>query len=454
MKEVSLIFDIGKTNKKCFLFDEDYQEVYKDYQIFSEIKDEDGHPADDLPAIEKWIKNSCKKLLHSKKYKISAINFSTYGATMVHLDKKGKPLTPLYNYTKSFPENILKPFYKKYGSELKIAGETASPVSGMLNAGLQLFWIKKTQPAIYKKIKWSLHFPQYLSCLFTGIPLSEFTSIGCHTSLWDYQKKDYHDWVYEEKINKKLPPIVPTATSINTEYIGKKIKVGVGIHDSSAALLPYLRADRKPFLLVSTGTWSISLNPFSRKILDGKDLKNDCLHYMRIEGQPVKAARLFLGKEYGVQVKKLELFFAKKDKAHQKIKFDKTIFRKLQFKFKNKFRFSHLHLPREQPEKTDYSQFKNFSEAVHQLMMELMELQAVAVKRAMGKTKIKKIYIDGGFADNDIFVKLMVHYFSDKKIRTTHSPLGSALGTAMVISDQEVSKGFLRKNYAMKKASV
>ncbi len=451
MKKVQLIYDIGKTNKKCFLFDENYQEVYKDYRIFPEIKDEDGHPCDDLVAIENWIKNIFQKLLRSKKHEIKTINFSTYGATMVHLDKNGKPLTPLYNYTKPLPENILKPFYKKYGNELKIASETASPPSGMLNAGFQLYWIKKTQPGIFKKIKWSLYFPQYLSHLFTGVPLTEFTSIGCHTSLWDYKKGDYHDWVYAERIDEKLPPTVPTTTSINMDYGENKLKIGVGIHDSSAALLPYIRADSRPFLLVSTGTWSISLNPFSKEILSEEDLKNGCLNYMRIDGKPVKAARLFLGKEYQEQVKKMQLFFKKKKGAHKKIKFDEAVLKKLKNNFKNKFFFEHIHIKREQPDKNDYSQFKNFKEAFHQLMMELMELQIVAAKKAIGKTDIKKIYIDGGFADNDIFVKLMSHYFPDKKIRTTRSPLGSALGAAMVISDQEISKKFLKKNYAMKK---
>ena len=59
----------------------------------------------------------------------------------------------------------------------------------MLNSGLQLYWLKKTKPEVFKKIKYSLHLPQYLSYIFTGIPLSEYTSIGCHTALWDYEKK-------------------------------------------------------------------------------------------------------------------------------------------------------------------------------------------------------------------------------------------------------------------------
>ena len=91
--------------------------------------------------------------------------------------------------------------------------------------------------------------PQYLSYVFTGIPVSEFTSIGCHTVLWDYEKKDYHKWVYKEGIDLKLPPIVSTETSMNINYNGKQLKIGVGIHDSSSALLPYLRSVKKKFLL-------------------------------------------------------------------------------------------------------------------------------------------------------------------------------------------------------------
>lgn len=43
---------------------------------------------------------------------------------------------------------------------------------------------------------------------------------------------------------------------------GKEIKTGVGIHDSSASLVPYLQNSVDDFILVSTGTWCISMNPF------------------------------------------------------------------------------------------------------------------------------------------------------------------------------------------------
>ena len=67
---------------------------------------------------------------------------------------------------------VVDEFYKKYGPELEFTRTTGSPKSGLLNSGMQLYWIKKTKPEIFKKIKYSMHLPQYLSYVFTGIPIS------------------------------------------------------------------------------------------------------------------------------------------------------------------------------------------------------------------------------------------------------------------------------------------
>ncbi|GJM34576.1 MAG: carbohydrate kinase [Saprospiraceae bacterium] len=448
----TLIFDIGKTNKKAFLFDKNYQEVIKVYSRFEEQQDEDGFPCDDLPAIQKWIINTVQNILQEGKYKVIAINFSTYGASFVHLDKNGKVLTPLYNYLKPIPAEIITSFYEKYGDEMKIARETASPVlDGLLNSGLQLYWLKYSQPKVFEQIRWSLHFPQYLSYLLTGIPVSEYTSIGCHTMLWDFKKSDYHRWVYEEGIDQILPPIVDTSTSINCRLWGESIKIGVGIHDSSAALLPYIRAEQKPFILISTGTWSISLNAFNQALLTDQELENDCLNFMRMDGLPVKAARLFLGQEYKVQAKELEAFFNTKKEAHQGVRFDELLYQKVSNDEGHYFSFQYLKTPWKHPAVSQLTSFESFEAAYHQLMWELVTLQVAAANLAIGQTVVKKLYIDGGFADNEVFAQLLARYFKDLKLRTTQSPLGSALGAVMVISEKELHKKFLKKNYALKK---
>jgi len=450
MVKVNAVFDIGKTNKKFFLFDDNYNEVHREYVNLPLTVDEDGYETEDLEALRGWIKDTFDAILESTEFDVKTLNFSSYGASLVHLDYKGKALTPLYNYTKEFPEEVTKAFAEKHGDLLTIAAQTASPQSGMLNSGMQLFWIKHTKPEIFAKIKYSLHLPQYLSFLFTGIPASEYTSIGCHTSLWDYDAEDYHAWVYAEGIDRILPPIVPTSASINTSYKDKKIKIGVGIHDSSSALLPYILSKKKPFLLLSTGTWSIALNPYNSESLSVKDIENNCLNYLRIDGRRVKASRFFMGNEYRLQVEKLTDYYKKEYGYHREVQFNQDIYLKLIEKPKVYFKFEGISLQR-LPHETELEPFVTFEEAYHQLMIELMELQIDTISNAIGNSDIKTIYIDGGFTDNDVFMKLMSHHFSNFKVLSTQSPLGSALGAAMVISDKQVTSKFLKENYRMKK---
>ena len=449
--KTTLIFDIGKTNKKLFLFDRNFKEVHQEQIRFDESTDEDGYPCDDLSTIAEWIRSRFHHFLRDKNLRIEALNFSTYGASLVHLDHSGKPLTPLYNYTKPMPEGVLTPFYARYGEEQALARATASPASGMLNAGFQLYWLKQQRPEVFSQIRYSLHFPQYLSYLFSGIPLSEYTSIGCHTSLWDYAKGDYHDWVFAEGLNRLLPPLAPVNLSVNRVYQGKNLRVGTGIHDSSAALLPYLYAERQPFLLLSTGTWSISLNPFSEAPITEDDLHHHCLNYMRPDGKPVRASRLFLGKEYETQVAALCRHFGKEEGYHQKIRFDERLYRQQKDSTARMFQFTHLPVAQIQPSTSQLAAFESFEAAFHRLMIELMDEQLRSAQRAIGDTPVKKIYVDGGFADNEVYVNLAAQLFRPYKLRSTHLPQGSALGAALAVSGKPVQTDLLKKQYAMKK---
>lgn len=447
-QKVTAVFDIGKTNKKFFLFDEAYNQVFKSYCSIPEIEDEDGFPTENLTALEAWIQTSFEHTIKSSEYEISSINFSSYGASLVHLDEHGKPLTPLYNYLKPVPEDILEEFYSAHGSRESLERSTGSPITGdLLNSGLQLYWLKKANRQLFSKIKWSLHLPQYLSYKFSGEVCSEYTSIGCHTLLWDYRKDDYHDWVYYESIDKILPPNVDAKHTLQRKIHGQPIQVGTGIHDSSSALLPYLLTDSKPFLLLSTGTWSIALNAFANKVSHDEGSAGEDLFYMRIDGKPVKASRYFLGDTYNKLVNQLSEHFGKSKTFHKQIKFDAALFLRLKQQ-----ELSHIIVEHNMDVITasTLDSFSSFEEAYHQLMIELVSLQTEAIKRAIGSTVIERMYIDGGFVDNDIFIKLIAIQFPELKVCTTQSPLGSALGAAMVLDQQQLPENFLTKHYKMK----
>ena len=87
--------------------------------------------------------------------------------------------------------------------------------------------------------------------------------------------------------------------------------VGAGLHDSSAALIPYFASFKEPFILLSTGTWCISLNPFNQSPLTDNELSTGLPLLFSYEGKPVKASRLFAGYQHEQQVKRLALHFNK-----------------------------------------------------------------------------------------------------------------------------------------------
>ncbi|WP_315824884.1 FGGY family carbohydrate kinase [Paraflavitalea speifideaquila] len=161
MNSISIIaiFDIGKTNKKLFLFDEEYNMLLERSTPFAEIKDEDGDPCEDIQALTQWVKRSLQEILAMREFDLKAVNFSTYGASFVHIDAEGRPVTPLYNYLKPYPASLQEKLYQLYGGEITFSIHTASPALGHLNSGLQLYWLKHERPGLFEKIRYALHLP-------------------------------------------------------------------------------------------------------------------------------------------------------------------------------------------------------------------------------------------------------------------------------------------------------
>lgn len=437
-KPVIAIFDIGKTNKKFFLFDEDLNEINEEYVKFPTITDDDGDECDDLEKITRWAKDTVEALCKHPAYEIKALNFSTYGASFVSIDENGKPLTPIYNYLKDFPEDLHREFYEAY-PEATINLATASPTLGMLNSGLQLYWLKRKKPEIFEKVAYSLHLPQYISFLFSGEAVSEPTSIGCHTKLWDFPKKDYHEWVYKEGIAEKLPRQVPTTQSFERLICGKKVQVGVGIHDSSSALASYLIKINEPFILISTGTWSITLNPFPHEELSLEELQNDCLNFLSIHGQTVKASRFFLGYELDHQLEKLNAFFGKESKYYKDILPDEALVKRL-LDGETPGTFYPETIARTPLVKSifpenrwEISGFPDFETAYHQLVYGLARMQVASLMLAKGGSDTKKVYIDGGFVHNKVFIRFLTELLEGYELEFSDFPLGSAYGAALML---------------------
>lgn len=426
---VIAIIDVGKTNKKLLLFDEDYNIVYERSARFNETVDEDGDPCENLESLTHSVFDSLRDVAAREEFDIRAINFSAYGASFVYVDQNGKPLTPLYNYLKTYPESLKRKFYKDYGGEEGFAAATASPVLGSLNSGMQLYRLKYEKPDLFGRVRYALHLPQYLSYLLSGRPVSDITSIGCHTNLWDFAKQEYHAWVDREGIHQMLPPIVSYNDVTTIGFEGKLYKIGPGFHDSSAALIPYLVSFREPFALISSGTWCITLNPFNHLALTVDELKKDCLCYLNFRAEPVKASRLFSGHHHEEQVGRIAAYFNTDPVRYRNMLFNPELATGLHKEINAK------------PEQgnsfgaTDLSVFSSDEEAYHKLISELVMQQYHSTQLVIAGTPVKRIFVDGGFSKNDIYMNLLASVFPGMEIYATSIVQASALGAALAIHD-------------------
>ena len=433
--EVLLIFDVGKTHKKVLLFDRKLELVHQEETRFEEILDDEGHPCDDIQRMESWMTATLSHYLGSETYQLKGVNITTYGATLVYLDAAGKRLTPVYNYLKPLPDKVLDGFFEAYGGKDAFCRQTASPALGMLNAGLQILWLKRTRPEVFARARWILHLPQYLASLLHGQKVSEHTSIGCHTMLWDFDHMRYHDWLREEGI--ALPDPIPVSEAFPVARAGQSFEAGTGIHDSSASLAPYILSAREKFVLISTGTWCINMNPFNEEPLSSHELEKDCLCFLGVHGKPVKSSRFFLGRIHDANVEHIRLFFRLEPAAHLGLNPAREMIR-AHWKAGVRGQIFFLEgIPGDWVDHgVDLGQFASFEGAYVRLMTDLSRQVVDSIKLVLPKNDhTRHLYITGGFARNPVFRTILGLAFPDKQLFTSEVDNASALGAALMVAE-------------------
>ena len=407
----TLLFDVGKTHKKWSVTDTDGPLLDSDEQVFPEITDDDGFPCDDLAAMTHWLRDCYARLRYDPRWHITEVQFWAYGASFVHLGADGEPVAPLYNYLKIMPEALENRFYEMIGRDFRqsktaFAAATCSPAMGLLNSGLQLYFLKYAKPAIFQQIHTSLHLPQYLSYLLTGEKASDYTSLGCHTALWDFARRDYHGWVYREGLDRLLAPLAGGFV----ERDG--VRIGRGLHDSSATLLRY--AGRDNFLLISTGTWVINLNPFNDEPLTEEQLRRDCLCYLTPEGRQTKASRVFLGKEHAYQCGRIAAHFGLKSEFYSELSQNEGLPPGMQNAFVPACMHGTGPFPEQPAGEWDLSPYPSAKAAYGALLHGLMDLLKASID--LIDNSVPVFFVEGGFVQNRWFMALLRVYFPGKTI--------------------------------------
>ncbi len=67
------VFDIGKTNKKCLLFDQYYNIVHEIETRFAEVLDDDGDACENVNVLSDWLLSTWQELEKDDRFDILAV---------------------------------------------------------------------------------------------------------------------------------------------------------------------------------------------------------------------------------------------------------------------------------------------------------------------------------------------------------------------------------------------
>jgi glycerol kinase len=86
--------------------------------------------------------------------------------------------------------------------------------------------------------------------------------------------------------------------------------------------------------------------------------------------------------------------------------------------------------------KKDLADFKTDTEAYHHLISDIMKLQVLSTNLVMTGSDVKRIFVDGGFSRNSVYMHLLAIAFPEMEVFAASMPQASALGAALTIHSE------------------
>lgn len=240
------------------------------------------------------------------------------------------------------------------------------------------------------------------------------------------------NWVGSEEDAKVSEATSREFFEINIE--GHTIRTGFGVRNTSASMIPYLQGTDKPFILVSTGAWCTFMNPFNNEPLTAEESANENISLVTIEGLRVKTSRTLLGEIHDMNVARLDDRFGVTGELFKTIKIKSKKIGKMLASKHGRIFFRHGIPEGYVDTDANLSHFLTYADAYHQMICDLADLSMESYRHiipADDQTEI--VYITGGFARNDTFVRIMAARMPDKRVFASAVENATALGAAMKI---------------------
>lgn len=301
----AIVVDVGKTMTKVSLWSRDGRLLQRATRP-STSRVIEGRRHLDAPAISDFVLDAIGQIDAAS---VEFIVPVAHGAGIAAIKDGGLAILPL-DYEQPLPADVLA----DYRQQRAPFAETGSPaLPDGLNFGAQLFWLDRLAPAAMAGAK-LLPWAQYWAWFLSGEAVSEVTSLGCHSDLWNPVAGNFSSLAERQGWAGRMAPLALAADAVGTirPDIARRCglpatcKVLAGLHDSNAALLAargFAEIARGEATVLSTGTWFVAMRSGAGAVdLAALPESRDCLVNVDVAGRPVPSARFMGGREIATLV--------------------------------------------------------------------------------------------------------------------------------------------------------
>jgi sugar (pentulose or hexulose) kinase len=453
MKYAIAVLDIGKTNKKLVIYNDNLKQIDSVYQSIPTIIYEDLEVEDTIE-IEKWFYSKLK--IMNSRYNIRSISISAHGATCACLGETGELSLPVVAYTNEVPDSFHREFYKLAGDPDFLQKETGTAqVRPLINLAKLIYFMKKRFPEEFDKTEKILMYPQYFAYRLTGKLSADYTYAGCHTYLWDFKHWQWSSVVEKLGIQSKIPTglnnpgdILGTISEDTASKTGLREDtcVTVGVHDSNSSLIPYLLKGKENFILNSTGTWCVIMHPTETYSFSEEEIGKTVFYNISADQGLVKTAIFMGGLEFETYMK----FMKKRNHPSDYPGFNKDLMERIlngncdfiipgivrgAGQFPDSFPVVHeseTQFPLHDIEQGKFPLFfDDYAYAYGVLNLSLAVQTKVSIDRIKAPLG-SPIYIEGGFRNNPVYTSLIASMYPDSSVYTTNIKEATSLGAALL----------------------
>lgn len=297
---LAIVVDIGKTLSKVSLWTRAGEMLDRQVRANERMSKGDIRRLD-VGGIGEWLVGA---LSHYAGQPVDHIIPVGHGAGVAAIREGALAFAPL-DYEQTVPADIAA----AYRTERAPFSETGSPaLPDGLNMGSQLAWLDRLHPkamADAMLVPWA----QYWAWFLSGVAVSEVTSLGCHSDLWNPVEGDYSTLARARGWAGRFAPLAAAGDTVGTlrpalaaaTGLPASCRILAGLHDSNAALLAargFAEIAGHEATILSTGTWFIAMR-LTADIVDLAALPGarDCLVNVDAFGAPVPSARFMGGRE-------------------------------------------------------------------------------------------------------------------------------------------------------------